>query len=242
MSVAMKNIDVFILCGGLGKRLGAMSHNIPKPMIKIDERPFLDIIIDYMADFGFRRFILGTGYKADTISDYYRKNKMSGLDILFSQEKTPLDTGGAIRNAKRLIRSNPFLVLNGDSFCEFDPLEFLNFHKQKKPLISVLLKRVFNGNEYGEVKIDRSSRILSFKEKDNGNAKRCLINSGVYIFDNEVFSLMPSVSRFSLERDLFPRMAKKRIFGHPYSGFFIDIGTPDRYLKARRYFQGKSIR
>jgi NDP-sugar pyrophosphorylase family protein len=235
MALDLKNIDVFILCGGLGKRLREVSDNMPKPMAQVGGRPFLDIIIDYMANFGFRRFILGLGYKADMIKAYYRKRKKSKLEILFSCEKVPLDTGGAVKNAKRLISSNLFLVLNGDSFCKFNPLGFLEFHKQKKSLISILLRKTTKAKDYGEVKVDRFWRILNFNEK-NAKAKKCLINAGVYLFDKKIFNLMPRLSKFSLEFEFFPRMAKKKIFGYPYSGFFIDIGTPERYSQAIKYF------
>lgn len=235
MTDVVKNIDIVVLCGGLGKRLRNIIRGVPKPMVKLNARPFLDIIIYYMAGFGFRRFILTTGYKAKVIKDYYSNNPIPGLSITFSQERIPLDTGGAVKNAKTLIKSNPFFVLNGDSFCKFNPITMLNFHKQKKSLTSVLLKKVSAGNDYGEIQIDRYSRIVKFNEK-NMKAKNCLINAGVYVFDKEIFSLMPTQAKFSLEFNLFPDMAGKSFFGHTYRGFFIDISTPERYFKARRYF------
>jgi NDP-sugar pyrophosphorylase family protein len=204
-------------------------------MLKIGRRPLLDMLIKYMADFGFRRFILCVGYKSNLIKNYYTENdSMRGLNIVFSYEKAPLGTGGAVKNAKRLIQGNPFIVLNGDSFRKFNPADLLKFHRRKNSLVTILLKKVSNGCEYGEVKIGKSCRILSFNEK-NSKVKNCLINAGAYIFDKSVFSLMPAASEFSLEFDFFPRMAKKKIFGYIYRGYFIDIGTPDRYIKAKKY-------
>lgn len=232
----LKNIDVFILCGGLGKRLKPISGSLPKPMVKINKQPFLDTVINYLADFGFQRFILGIGYRGGLIRDYYRKNYKRGLTILFSQEKVPLDTGGAVKNAKEIIKSNPFLVLNGDTFFKFNPSNFLNFHQQKGSLLTILLRRMPNSKDYGEVITDKSGQILNFSEKSQ-EKKSCFINAGAYLFDRKIFSLMPSGAKFSLERDLFPVMAGKSIFGYPCGGFFIDIGTPQRYRKARRYFQ-----
>ena len=122
MSELIKSTDVYILCGGMGKRLRSVIKNNPKPMVGIGEKPFLDIIIDYMADFGFRRFILGLGYKAEVFKRYYKNFKPKDLEIEFCEEKTPLGTGGAVKKAKKLIISRSFLVLNGDSFCKFEPL------------------------------------------------------------------------------------------------------------------------
>lgn len=236
MPYSFKNIDVLILCGGLGKRLRKITRNsIPKAMIRFGDGPFLDIIINYMAGFGFRRFILGVGYKADAITDYYRNAKRSALDVYFSHEKRPLGTGGAVKNAQRLIKSDYFFVLNGDSFCRFNPLSFFSSHKQKKALVSILLTKIGSGREYGEVKADKNLRILKFNEK-NRQAKKCLVNAGVYIFSKKAFYLMPSQARFSLERDFFPKMLKKGVFGYLSSAYFIDIGTPKRYLMAKKRF------
>jgi NDP-sugar pyrophosphorylase family protein len=235
MSELIKNIDVYILCGGLGKRLRRISKNKPKPMVKVGSKPFLDIIIDYMAGFGFKHFILGIGYKAEVFKKYYRNFKQEDLNIEFSEEKIPLGTGGAVKKAKRLIKSDLFLVLNGDSFCEFKPLDFLRFHRNKKASVSILLRKVFNGTDYGRVKLDNTGQITDFDEKDN-RANNCFINAGIYIFDRNVFNSMPRKKTFSLELDFFPKIVVKNCFGYTKSGFFIDIGTPERYLKADKYF------
>ena len=166
MSELIKNTDVYILCGGFGKRLKSITKNSPKPMVKIGEKPFLDIIIDYMAGFGFRCFILGLGYKAEVFKKYYRDFKRKDLEIKFCEERTPLGTGGAVKKAKSLIKSNPFLVLNGDSFCKFNPLNFLKFHKKKKAIVSILLRKVLSGADYGRVKLDKAGRITDFNEKN----------------------------------------------------------------------------
>lgn len=238
MSELIKNTDIFILCGGLGKRLKSVIKNNPKPMVEIGERPFLNIIINYMVGFGFRRFILGLGYKAGVFKKYYTDFKLKDVEIRFSEEKTPLGTGGAIKNARGLIRSSIFFVLNADSFCEYDPLDFLMFHKKKKAIVSILLTKVERGSDFGMVKFDKMNRITDFNEKEN-DTKNCSVSAGVYVFNKEVFDLMPRAKSFSLERDFFPKRCKTNCFGYTRSGFFIDIGTPERYIKANRYFSKK---
>lgn len=235
MSDPAKNTDVYILCGGLGKRLRGVTKNKPKPMAMVGKKPFLDIVIDYMAGFGFRRFILGIGYRAEVFKKYYGAFRPNDLRIEFCEEKNPLGTGGAVKKAKNLIKSSPFLVLNGDSFCRFDPLDLLKFHRKKKAVVSMLLRKVSNGTDYGRVALDKANRIVDFNEKDS-RRKGCLINAGVYVFDKKVFGLMPGQKIFSLERDFFPKLAGKNCFGYTKSGFFVDIGTPERYLRANRYF------
>lgn len=239
ISNTVKPIDVLILCGGLGKRLRKISKDIPKPMVKFGNLPFLDLLIKYMASFGFRRFILAVGYKAGVISKYYSNKRVANIDIVFSYERRPLGTGGAVKNAKKLVKSDPFFVLNGDSYCQFSPSSFLKFHRRKKSLISILLREAPEAQEYGAVKMGAASRILNFNEKNN-KAKRSLINAGIYTFSWEVFKLMPAIGQFSLERDLFPAViSRKRIYGYKTSGLFIDIGTPQRYKKAKEIFSKK---
>ena len=231
----IKNTDVYILCGGLGKRLKSVTKNNPKPMVRIGEKPFLDIIIDYMASFGFKRFILGIGYKAEVFKKYYKSHKLKDLKIEFSKEKCPLGTGGAVKKVKSLIRSRQFLVLNGDSFCEFNPQDFLKFHQNRKAVVSILLRKVIRGEDYGRVKLDKLSRIIDFNEKVN-LARNCFINAGIYVFSKKAFDLMPPNKSFSLELDFFPKLVGGKCFGYKKSGFFIDIGTPERYLEANEYF------
>lgn len=241
MDAPFKNIDVLILCGGLGKRLKKLNLNVPKPMVKIAGRPFLDMIIAYMAGLGFRRFILGSGYKGDLIRRYYSNQPKKGLKIMFSHEKIPLGTGGGVKNAEKLIKSRSFFVLNGDSFCKFSPGDLLKFHKRKKALATILLKRASGAaKDCGAVEIDGLSQVSSFREK-KGNAKKCLVNSGVYVFDKQIFDLMPARGNFSLEHDLFPSLTGKGLFGRVSSGYFIDIGTPKRYFEAKKYFSKTHI-
>lgn len=232
----VKKTDVFILCGGLGKRLRKFSGDNPKAMVLVGNRPFLELVISYLASLGFRRFILGVGYKSGAIKKYYSNHKPEGLSIVFSEEKTPLDTGGALKNARSLIKSDPFLVLNGDSFCVFNPSRLLRLHRHKKSYVTILSREVPDMREYGQVKIDASGKIVVFNEKSN-NKKKGLINSGVYIFSKKAFSIMPPAPRFSLEKYFFPELVGREFFAYSEKGFFIDIGTPKRFKMAQKTLQ-----
>lgn len=230
-----QNIDVFILCGGKGTRLKEISGDTPKPLVRIGKRPFLDIIITYLRKSGFRRFILGIGYQAHIIKNYYQKHEIPGVEILFSQEYKPLGTGGAVKKAKKLIKSDPFFVLNGDSFSEFNANDFLTFYKQKDAKVLILLRKVKKNNDFGSITTDKNSRITSFIEKTS-TLNLNYINSGVYLFNSNIFSKMPHKENFSLEYDFFPKMLKKGLYGYKKKGFFIDIGTPQRYFAAIKHF------
>lgn len=231
----MQNIDVFILCGGQGKRLKKISGNTPKPLVTIGKHPFLDIIITNLQNFGFKRFILGIGYQAHIIKKYYQTHKIPNVEILFSQENKPLGTGGAVKKAKEFIKTDAFFVLNGDSFSEFNAIDFIKFYKQKNAKALILLRKVKKTQDFGIITTNKKSEIISFREKDpklTGN----FVNGGVYLFSRNIFSKMPKKACFSLEYDFFPQIAGKGLYGYKKEGFFIDIGTPERYLAATKHF------
>lgn len=231
----IKDIDVLILCGGEGKRLKKITGNIPKPMMSIGRKPFLDILIAYLQKLGFKKFILGIGYKGNFIKKYYQEHKIPGVEIIFSQEDRPLGTGGAVKKAKRLIKSKIFLVLNGDSFSKFRTESFIKFYKEKRARILVLLRKVKDSKDFGGIFLDRNSRITCFSEK-NTTRRSDFINGGVYLFSKNIFSMMPKKAEFSLEYDFFPDMVSKGLYGYKQGGFFVDIGTPERYFVAKKYF------
>ena len=228
---SLSKIDVVILCGGFGKRLQNVVKDIPKPMAKIKRRPFLDILIDFIASYGFRRFILCTGYKADIIERYYRQ-RSDNLTIKFSREEKPLGTGGAIKNAENYIKSSPFLVANGDSFCKINLKEFVDFHFKKDAFISIAVTNTDICDDYGVITINGLQRIVEFDEKAKGYKNR-LINAGVYLLQREVFSLMPKKDNFSIENDFFPKVIKKNLYAFETQESLMDIGTPERYKKAK---------
>ena len=231
MQVVPKNIDVVLLCGGLGKRIQSVVNDRPKPMAEIKGRPFLDILIDYAATFGFRRFILCIGYMGNFIKRHYQ-GKRGSLEIIFSEEKELLGTAGAIKNAESLIGSSPFLVMNGDSFCPVDLHEFINFHITKQSELSLTLATIEGVSNYGMAELDESNRIVTFVEK--GKEKNGFISGGVYLFNHSILSLIPSAAVYSLEYNLFPALTNRRCYGYVTKKGFIDIGTPEGYENAKQ--------
>lgn len=235
-ALSPKEIDVLILCGGFGKRLRGIVNDRPKPMAEINGRPFSDILIDYVASYGFRRFILCIGYMGGIIKQHYQGREDS-LSILFSEEKESLGTGGAVKNAEPLIQSNPFLVMNGDSFCPLDLCAFLDFHMSKEALLSIVLANAKETQDYGVIALGKSQQIVGFNEKARveGNS---FINAGIYLFDHSIFPLISQSTKSSLEYDLFPKITDREFYGYVISETLIDIGTPERYEQAKQYFAG----
>ncbi len=225
-------MDVLILTGGLGSRLKEVVSDRPKTMAQIGGRPFLDMLIEHLSGFGFRRFILCVGYMADFITKYYNDRKPGGPEIVFSTEATPLGTGGAVKQAADIIGSDTFLVVNGDSFCPVDFQRFIEFHTRKQSLLSMALSASDDPEDYGTVVIDEAGRIIDFSEKRPGG--KAWINGGVYLFERTVLTLIESGSVCSLEYDLFAKLVGKDFFGFLASGKVRDIGTPSRLEEAKR--------
>ena len=235
MSQKLSEMDVVILCGGLGKRLRPVVSGQPKVLAKIGERTFLDILIDNLLLYRFKNIILCVGYLKEQIKNHfdYDYGKNHDYTITFSEEEEPLGTGGALKKAKTLIKSNPFMVMNGDSICKVNFRSFIDFHVEKEALLSIVLLRSNTAvQDYGSVTIDDSQRITDFNEKIVGRSEN-IINAGVYLMGKDIFSYMPEQNRFSLEYELFPKIIDNRCYGFLTEREFIDIGTPERYEKAK---------
>lgn len=230
MNPPFTEIDVVILCGGAGTRLRSVMSDRPKALAPFGKVTFIDILLGSLKKQGFKNFILCTGFMKKQIFDHFKKIEED--TIAFSEEDEPLGTGGALKKAKSLISSGTFLVMNGDSICDIDFNEFYIFHKSKKALLSMALVSSKNRGDFGSVVLDNSCEIVEFKEKVT-NIKNSFINAGVYFMEKEIFSYMPDVASFSLEQNFFPEMTRKKSYGFVIDGELMDIGTPERFEKAR---------
>ncbi len=226
------DIDAVILCGGKGERLRSVVSDRPKPLAEVGGRPFLDILIDYAAGYGLRRFVLLAGYMGDLVKEYAcQKARSTSLEIACVLEKKPLGTGGAIKNAEQLLNSSRILVFNGDTFCPANLLYFFMFHSKKGGLATMMLSRVEHAKDCGQVLIDSDGRIVTFQEKTD-ITYAALANAGVYLLERAILDIFSSGSPCSLERDIFPKIAGGDFFGYVVKDPHLDIGTPERYFKA----------
>jgi NDP-sugar pyrophosphorylase family protein len=231
-SLNSNTFDVVILCGGLGTRLQSVLKDTPKPMADFNDRPFLDLLIDYVGRFGFQRFILCSGHKGGLIKEYF-ENKNDGKTYAISQETSPLGTAGAIKHAEPLINSDVFLAMNGDSFCEIDLTAFIDFHNSKQAQASVALASIEDTRNYGGVSLGGDDEIIGFDEKPIISSSG-LVNAGIYLFNKNILESIPKGKKFSLEKELFPSIAGKGLYGFATQGRLLDIGTPERLELARQ--------
>lgn len=225
-------MQVLILAGGLGSRLGKMVTEVPKPLLLVGERPFLEYQILQLRRYNLTNIILCIGYLGEKIRQYFEKGDRWDVNINYSEEKESLGTGGAIKLAERLVKDDHFLVLNGDSYFNIDLGELIGFHKRERALATLALLEIKKPERYGLVEIDKNYSIVDFKEKGQA-AKSNLINGGIYVFERAVFDFIPP-GKSSLERDLFPGLIGKRFYGRPHTAYFIDIGIPQACREIRR--------
>jgi len=230
----LKEVDVVVLCGGMGSRLAPVVNDRPKPMAEINHQPFLDVLIDYFCGFGLRRFVLCAGYMSEVIQDYYGP-KAGHLEFIISCEHTLLGTAGSVKNAQKFIQSDPFLVANGDSFCSVDLSEFYNFHSSRQALLSMAVVESEDTTDGGRVTLDSLQRIISFEEKEQKKGTS-YINAGIYLFRKHILSFIPANTKYSLEYDLFPRLTNQGSYAFVSREELIDIGTPQQYERAKEYF------
>jgi len=226
----INSVDVVILCGGKGERLKAISGDLPKVLVKVAGRPFLDFLIGDLRQQGFRRIILSVGYKREDIRNHCLA---AGHNVEFSEEETPLGTGGAVKKTAPMIHSQSFIVMNGDSICPVDLSLFYDFHVQKGGILSMVLVRPQAGKDYGIIEVDDEQRIKSFREKEESGAGM-FVNGGIYFMRRKIFDYMPEKHRFSLEYDFFPKILSVKCYGFLTDVELIDIGTPERYVNAEQ--------
>lgn len=230
-----KRCDVVILCGGLGKRLRSVVSDRPKPMAEIGGKPFVQILIEHIASFGFHRFVLGAGYKADMIASHFRSVSLP-LEIEVSVEDQPMGTGGGLKHVCDLLKAETVLVLNGDSFCNVDYIMMVAEHRARNADATVAVTPVPDAGAFGSISLDADGLVTSFDEKKTGG--QGLVNAGVYVFRKCVVESLPPTVPLSLEKDIFPELTRRRqLYAHVVEGPLLDIGTPDNYGRAQQSLQ-----
>lgn len=215
-----------ILCGGLGTRLGAVVADRAKPMADVGGRPFLRLLVDWLEGAGFARFVLAVGHRADTVRACFK-----GPRFLFSEEASPLGTAGALKRAAPLCRPGTLLVLNGDSYCPLDLVALLAAHRRAKALATIAVAPAGERRDGGIVEFSADGRVTAFREKAAATGASPFINAGVYALEPEALAAVPAGRPCSLERELFPALA--RLYAFPVDAPLYDIGTPERLAAFR---------
>lgn len=223
----------FILAGGLGSRLRPLVNHVPKVMAPLRGRPFLEYQLLWLKKNGIREVVLCTGYLGEVIEACFGRGESFGLKLYYSKEKIPLGTAGALKNAAAYV-DGTFLVLNGDTLIAIELSSFLSFHRQKTGLATLALTLTEQPGSCGQVVVDQEARIVAFLEKSHTSLSGQLVNAGLYLMEPKILVHIPAQQCSSLELEIFPRLARRlELFAFSVDTSFIDIGTPENYLRAQ---------
>lgn len=235
---SLKDVTGVILAGGLGTRLRSVLPDCPKVLACVGGKPFLAYLLEELGRQGLRQAVLCVGYRAEQIRQTFGSS-YAGLRLAYAVETSLQGTGGALRDALPLAGSDPLIALNGDSYCQTDFPALWAWHQQRSAAATLLLRWVDDPARYGRVEIDPQGSVQSFAEKCP-QAPPGWINAGVYVLSRAVIQSIPTGRPVSLEREIFPRWIGRGLGGCPQGGQFIDIGTPESYAQAERFFAARA--
>ena len=225
-----------ILAGGEGTRLRPLTCNIPKPMVPILNRPFLEHMLAHLKGNDVDHAILTLCYLPDRIQAHFGGGEDAGLDLSYVLEEQPLGTAGAVKNVEQDLDGS-FFVLNGDVFTDLDLKAMVRFHREKKAQVTIFLTPVDDPSAFGVVETDEGDRVQSFLEKPSPQETTSnWINGGIYLIEPQALSHAPSGEFYMFERGLFPRLLELGIpvYGYRARPYWMDLGTPTNYLQVHR--------
>lgn len=234
-------MEVIVLVGGKGTRLRLVITDLPKPMAPVNNKPFLEYLLNELNNQGVKKVILAVGYKANIIIEYFG-NQYKNMEIQYSIEKIPLGTGGAIKKALDIASESNIVVVNGDTFSKVNLEKMMKKHLKKESDLTIATKTMKKFDRYGQV-LSENDKIVGFKEKqycEEGN-----INIGTYILKKDFFKNIKTSESFSFENDIMEKyFSEMNFISYLSDTMFIDIGIPEDYKKSieiiRRDYEKKS--
>jgi len=223
-----------LLVGGFGTRLMPLTKNTPKPMLTVAGVPVTEHQLAMAKAAGITEIVLATSYFSEVFIPYFGDGAKWGMKIKYAVEKEPLGTGGAIRNAAKLLDTNESVViLNGDVLSSHNLSEQIRQHEAHNADVTLHLTQVEDARAFGCVPTDSDGRVSAFLEKME-NPVSNQINAGCYVFNPRVISTIPLDTVVSVERETFPQLVANgaKVFGYLENAYWLDIGTPRALLKA----------
>jgi mannose-1-phosphate guanylyltransferase len=224
-------MQALILVGGEGTRLRPLTADIPKPVVTLVDRPFLAFMLEWLASHGVEDVVLSCGFKAGRVRAVLGDGSAHGVRLTYREETSPLGTGGALKFCEDLLGER-FLMLNGDVLTDIDLTKQIAQHERTGASGTLALVPVADPSNYGLVRLDDESRVLEFIEKPESDIGVNTISAGAYVLEHSVLDLLEPGAVASIERDVFPRLVGHGLHGCVSDRYWLDIGTPDRYLQG----------
>lgn len=225
-----------LLSAGLGTRLRPLTYKVAKPMISVVNTPSISYPLNSLKKTGVREVAINLYHQASQVKEYLGKGEKFNMELLYSEEKHLLGTAGGLKKMEAYFKDT-FLVLSADGITSFDLSKAVQFHRQKKALATVILKGVGERFKYGVVQRDEENQITQFVEKpDWGDAFSSEVNTGIYIFEPEIFSYIPSGQFYDFGKQVFPFLVRerKKVYGYLMDDYWADIGNLQDYRKVQK--------
>jgi mannose-1-phosphate guanylyltransferase/phosphomannomutase len=223
-----------IMAGGFGTRLRPLTCTLPKPMVPMVNRPMMEHIVKLLAGHGIKEITVLLFHQAEAISGYFGDGAGYGVNINYLRPDADYGTAGAVGMARKQL-NEPFIVISGDLLTDFDLSEIIRFHNERKALATITLTRVQNPLEYGIVITEQDGRIVRFLEKPTwGQVFSDTINTGIYVFQPEIFDFIPEGQEFDFSKNVFPALLERQkpLYGCITSGYWRDVGNIAEYRQA----------
>ena len=225
-------MQAVILVGGEGTRLRPLTSTVPKPVVPLVGRPFITYMLEWLRGHGIDDVLMSCGFMATSVRNVLGDGSALGIKLRFVEEPEPRGTAGALKFAESLLDER-FLMLNGDVLTDMDLTAQIEQHDRTGARATLALVPVDDPTAYGLVRIGKDNAVSAFVEKPSPDQITTnLISAGAYVLERDVLDLVPPDRNVSIEREVWPRLVGAGIYGFPSDDYWLDIGTPERYLQG----------
>jgi mannose-1-phosphate guanylyltransferase len=225
-------MQALILAGGEGTRLRPLTSSVPKPVVPLVGRPFIGFMLDWLGSHGVDEIVMSCGHMASGVRSVLRDGAGFGVRLRYVEEPRPMGTGGAVKFAEALLDER-FLMLNGDVLTDLDLMALMAAHERTGAQATLALVGVEDPSAYGLVRTTAEGVVTGFVEKpDPAEVDTNCVSAGAYVLERDVLGLLAPDRPASIERDLFPRLVGSGLYGWTADAYWLDIGTPERYLQG----------
>jgi mannose-1-phosphate guanylyltransferase/phosphomannomutase len=230
-------MKAMILAAGVGSRLDPLTRNVPKPLVPIVNRPVMEYLVQLLKKHGFDEIMVNLHYLGDHIQNYFGDGSRWGVKIHWSFEDQLWGDAGSVKRVEDFFRDETFIVIGGDDLTDMDLSRLIRTHKDKGALTTIALSLVDDPSEYGIVLMNEESRITRFLEKPKGEVIFSnTANTGVYVFEPEIFELIPRGVFYLFGKNVFPMLLEQRLplYGHLTAAYWKDVGNLKIYQQTHK--------
>src|SRR4051794_5498447 len=225
-------MQAVILVGGEGTRLRPLTTTVPKPVVPLVDRPFIVYMLEWLKEHGVEDVVLAMGYLPTAVRNVLGDGSAYGLRLRYVEEPDPRGTAGALKFCESLLDER-FLMLNGDVLTDIDLTARIAQHERTGALATLALAPVAAPSAYGLVRLEEDHAVSEFVEKPSADqVDTNLISAGAYVLERSILDLVPPDVNVSVEREVWPRLVGDGLYGFPSDAYWLDIGTPERYLRG----------